>query len=600
MLIATHTKLALLDILQTPVWIFDIERMQMWWANQKALSLWNASSLEQLLSRDWSQASQSTKIRLQAYLKQFQHQQTVIEQWTFYPKERPISVRCVCSGISIESGRLAMLVEGAVDSMEQIDSDTLRSIEALRHTTVMISLYTQNGMILLQNPAAIACYGDEKSCLHLAENGLKKHFVDRSIFMQAMTCIRTGEVFSTETLVTTLQGIRWHQIEVRLTLDPATGASLILVNEHDVSDRKQAEIAWQKAQQAAEAASLAKNQFLAKMSHELRTPLNAILGFTQVMACNPSLSTQQTEQLKIINHSGEHLLTLINDILLMSQSESGQLTLNENRFDLYQLLHSVATMFQLPAGSKGLQLTFECTKEVPQYIQTDEGKLRQVLINLLDNAIKFTQSGSVTLRVMGNRSWVMNRNLSSQRKTSLVFQIEDTGPGIAAEELPRLFKPFAQTQTGQQSMQGTGLGLAINQQFVRLMEGDITVSSQQGKGTTFTFDIQVTLVSDADEKTTFANWQAIRLEPNQPTDLTTSSYPLTPLKLPTSQDLSSMPREWAIALHQAVQILDEQQIIALLQQIPETQSELYKALTHLVNNFRLDIIIELTQAYIDE
>lgn len=194
----------------------------------------------------------------------------------------------------------------------------------------------------------------------------------------------------------------------------------------------------------------------------------------------------------------------------------------------------------------------------------------------------------------------MNRNLSSQTKTSLVFQIEDTGPGIAAEELPRLFKPFAQTQIGQQSMQGTGLGLAISQQFVRLMEGDITVSSQLGKGTIFTFDIQVILASEVADKTTLANWQAMRLEQNQPIDLSALTHPPAQLQSLTSQDLSSMPRAWAIALHQAVQILDEQQIIALLQQIPENQSNLYKALTDLVNNFRLDIIIELTQAYIDE
>ncbi len=146
-----------------------------------------------------------------------------------------------------------------------------------------------------------------------------------------------------------------------------------------------------KAKQSAEAANSSKSEFLANMSHELRTPLNAILGFAQVMNRDASLAPQQQENLGIINRSGEHLLSLINDVLDMSKIEAGRITLTENAFDLYQLLRTIQEMFQLKAESKGLQLSIECTPDLPHYVYTDESKLRQILINLLGNAIKFTQ-----------------------------------------------------------------------------------------------------------------------------------------------------------------------------------------------------------------
>ncbi|MEG4110146.1 PAS domain-containing protein, partial [Microcoleus sp. S13_C5] len=284
----------------------------------------------------------------------------------------------------------------------------------------------------------------------------------------------------------------------------------------DVSERRKAEAALQKALQAAQAASIAKSRFLSNMSHELRTPLNAILGFSQVMVRSSSLSAEQKDQLKIINRSGEHLLNLINDILSMAKIEAGQTKLNENRFDLYQLLDDLEQMLKLKAISKGLQLTFERASNVPHYVQTDENKLRQVLINLLGNAIKFTASGHVALRV--KKGWISEKadlqNLSS--KTYLLFEIEDTGPGIAPNEIKTLFDPFVQTEAGRKSMQGTGLGLTISQQFVEMMGGEIGASSQLGQGTIFTFDIVASEVAELDEKSLLITQEVIGLEPNQP------------------------------------------------------------------------------------
>lgn len=266
----------------------------------------------------------------------------------------------------------------------------------------------------------------------------------------------------------------------------------------------------QHAKEAAEAANLAKSTFLANMSHELRTPLNAILGFTQVMGLDlqrkttqkelPALFETQREYLEIINRSGEHLLALINNILEMSKIEAGHIVLNEHPFDLYKLLDNLEQMLQFKATAKGLQLRFTRTADVPQYIQSDESKLRQILINLLGNAIKFTQEGSVMLHVSSFICPSSSRSPMTleEEQLTLHFQVEDTGVGISPEEMSLLFTAFAQTSSGVESKEGTGLGLTISRRFVRLMGGDITAHSQPGKGTIFTFDIQATLATSYD------------------------------------------------------------------------------------------------------
>ncbi len=280
------------------------------------------------------------------------------------------------------------------------------------------------------------------------------------------------------------------------------------------------------AKQAAEAANIAKSEFLANMSHELRTPLNAILGFTQVVSRDAGLSTENQHHLGIISRSGEHLLDLINDILQMSKIEAGRITLNINSFDLYRLLNDIKAMLQLRTKSKGLRLIIDCAPEVPQYIQTDERKLCEVLINLLGNAIKFTEKGSVTLRVRGGLAngddWkrgvreINNYSTNLAASSSLIiFEVEDTGLGIAPEEKSKLFTAFGQTETGRNSQEGTGLGLAISQKFVQLMGGEIAVSSTLGKGTIFAFNIQAATSSALEIKTPQETRKVIGLAPNQ-------------------------------------------------------------------------------------
>jgi signal transduction histidine kinase/DNA-binding response OmpR family regulator len=266
---------------------------------------------------------------------------------------------------------------------------------------------------------------------------------------------------------------------------------------------------------AAERANRAKSKFLANMSHELRTPLNAILGFTQVMSHDNSLSADNQENLAIINRAGEHLLNLINDILEMSKIEAGKTTLNVNSFDLIRLLTSLEQMFYLRAASKDLQLVFEYAPDLPRYVQTDESKLRQVLLNLLGNAIKFTNKGRVTLRVSGGDEMREMRKQNSPHVSRIFFDIQDTGPGIASQEIELLFEAFGQTETGRQSQQGTGLGLTISRKYVQMMGGDITVTSNPGEGSQFTFDIQISLATASEIQIQQYKQQVIGLAPDQ-------------------------------------------------------------------------------------
>ena len=231
----------------------------------------------------------------------------------------------------------------------------------------------------------------------------------------------------------------------------------------------------------AEAANIAKSQFLANMSHEIRTPLNAVIGFSQLMQDSQGLSTEQQKRLVTIERNGEHLLRLINDILEISKIEAGKITVDPTTFDLQILLEELATMFRLKATEKKMCFVAQGVKYVPQYIVADELKLRQVLINLLGNAIKFTKSGEIRLRAL--------TLLAEDETRLLVIQVEDTGMGIAAEEMDLLFDAFEQTRAGHSSGGGTGLGLTISRRFARLMGGDLIATSEFGRGSVFRLEI---------------------------------------------------------------------------------------------------------------
>ncbi|MEH2044567.1 PAS domain S-box protein [Nostoc sp.] len=379
---------------------------------------------------------------------------------------------------------------------------------------------------------------------------------------------------------------QWKPGEINIVVQIGNQLGVALQQAQLLAQTQRQSQALQEAVIVADAANRAKSEFLANMSHELRTPLNAILGFTQVMSHDHDLSTEHQQNLAIINRAGEHLLNLINDILEMSKIEAGRITLNLNSFDLIRLLENLEEMLRFRATSKGLELFFEYTSHLPQYIQVDESKLRQVLLNLLGNAIKFTDTGRVTLRVgMGTRDWgaeeLGSRGAEEQRRIinpqlpmpndascfnggnlrnalapqcpmtpvaspvgdaarttdsvalasnrasgtsathwlpnaqSLTFEIQDTGRGIAPQEIDLLFEAFGQTETGRKSQQGTGLGLAISRKYVQLMGGDISVTSTIGEGSKFAFDIQIGLAAASEIQIKQTRPQVISLAPAQ-------------------------------------------------------------------------------------
>ena len=273
----------------------------------------------------------------------------------------------------------------------------------------------------------------------------------------------------------------------------------------DTVQRRTAELLL--ARDAAEAANKAKSVFLSNMSHELRTPLNAILGFSSLIRRDPQLSQSQRENVEVINRSGAHLLTLINDVLEIAKIEAGRVQLEVAPFDLGALLRDVVDMMHLRASENGLRLQIDQSSDFPRYIKGDEARLRQILINLVGNAVKFTKQGGIVVRLGVRKNDMLH----------LLIEVEDSGPGISAEDQKRLFKPFIQLTEGG-AQKGTGLGLAITRQFVDLMNGSISVESVVGKGSVFRVDLPVEPVeaSSVPKLADSAHGEVVGLEAGQP------------------------------------------------------------------------------------
>lgn len=257
---------------------------------------------------------------------------------------------------------------------------------------------------------------------------------------------------------------------------------IIQIGKQLQAAKREAELARRNAEQA----NLAKSTFIANMSHELRTPMNSIIGFSQFLVHDRSLTEEQQEYMSLIMRSSEQLLILINEILDMAKIESGNIELNIIDFDLEEILEGLDSIYHARIVDEDMTFVSDISTDIPRYLRGDRNKIRQMLVNLLSNAVKFTESGVITLRAWSDKD----------NPYDVYFQVRDTGIGIAEDELPTLFEPFSQADSGRKSGSGSGLGLAITQEFAELMSGNITVESELNVGTVFTIFVPLEPAKD--------------------------------------------------------------------------------------------------------
>lgn len=402
---------------------------------------------------------------------------------------------------------------------------------------------------------------------------------------------------------------RWVQNALRLVYD-STGTPLeVIGTSFDITERKNLESELREAKEAAEAANHAKSTFLATMSHELRTPLNAILGFTQIMLEDPYLPDNYRDTVHIIGRSGRHLLLLINDILDMSKIEAGHLELHETSFDLVTLLRDIHDMFSLRAHEKGISLHLHLAPDVPHIVDGDEKKLRQIVINLISNAIKFTHAGGVTVTVSVASKERLPANVQEYEAQTVVhISVQDSGIGIAPEHLENIFTPFSQIPSTNQEYEGTGLGLPISQQFVLMMGGDIIVTSTLGEGSTFDVLIPLRYATGAPYSTqhgtngtqrTYDTYDTGSIAEPNPYSRTAHATTIPPehgVTTPCATTLlQHMPTEWLHTLCRAARVGNIKQMETMIEELVPHHPDCSRYLLSLVDAFRFTDIEDIIE-----
>ncbi len=429
-----------------------------------------------------------------------------VYQWEFQNSVNGRWYECRDTAIQWTDGRLVrMEVATDITERKRAEEQLLKLSMAVDQSPEHIMITDVNAVIEYVNPAFVTATGYAREEV-IGQNPrmLKSGRTPRATYEEMWAALGGGRSWKGEFINRRKDGSEYVESAIIAPIrQPGGCITHYLAVKDDITEMKRiaeelmryrlhledlvrsrtAELA--EARERAEAANRAKSAFLASMSHEIRTPMNAVLGFSQLLLGEKGLSPAHRNNVEAIHRAGEHLLNVINDTLELSRIEAGRVHVNLAETDLGSLVWDLESMFRMKSEEKGLFLRIERGASLPRLIVTDEKKLRQILINLLGNALKFTRAGGITLRfrVGGDPG----------AGFTLIATVEDTGPGIAEEELARLFREFQQTRSGRDAGSGTGLGLAISRGFARLLDGDIAVESRVGEGSVFTLTLPVTI-----------------------------------------------------------------------------------------------------------
>ena len=502
----TSEALAAFDLLHSPVWIFDVDRHRMWWANRRAVAFWGAGSLAELLARDYSSDSETVRQRLAQVIENTPPGEIALETWTLYPDGNPVTLLAAMTPITVEGRYDAILIETSGPLDVKGNDEVLHLLEASRYTSLMVSIYSSEGWLLSRNPAAVEAFGPKPSAA--GRHDLDRHFADPRLSARLRNRALSGAGFHEDLRLPTARGPRWLQVHAQRGRDPRSGAWVIVVTETDITERVEAEARLASlnseleqrvaertaelerisseavaARDAAQRANRTKSEFLANMSHELRTPLNAILGFSETIHLGVfgPIDSRYQGYVKDINQSARHLLDLIDGLLDLAKIEAGKLVLQESEVDLAQLFQEAIQMVAATGHGRGKAFRL-CGGDAGVVVDSDPRLLKQVAINLLTNAAKFSpEDGVVTVSMEYRGSMGCRADCTAG---DLEIRIRDEGHGIEPGKLDLVFHPYEQSAARAGAREGTGLGLPIARSFAELHGGSLHLESKEGGGTT--------------------------------------------------------------------------------------------------------------------